>query len=93
MKIQLDEKMKNRLLIAGVFALGLLLAGFFPGYYYYKTHFDMRTVTVKGLAEKDVKADLAVWNIRFQSADNVLSSAKKSIENQEKTITNFFIMP
>ena len=49
----------------------------------------MRTVTVKGLAEKDVKADLAVWNIRFQSADNVLSMAKKDIENQEKTIKTF----
>ena len=73
------------LIIAG----GIALGGFFPGYYYYKTRFDMRTVTVKGLAEKDVKADLAVWNIRFQSADNVLSMAKKDIENQEKTIKTF----
>ena len=52
-------------LIAGtILACGITLGGFFPGYYYYKTHFDMRTVTVKGLAEKDVKADLAVWQER-----------------------------
>jgi len=74
-----------------VVACGMTLGGFFPGYYYYKTHFDMRTVTVKGLAEKDVKADLAVWNIRFQSANNVLATAKKEIEDQEKTITAFLI--
>ena len=72
-----------------VVAGGIALGGFFPGYYYYKTRFDMRTVTVKGLAEKDVKADLAVWNIRFQAADNVLASAKKDIENQEKVIKDF----
>ena len=73
------------LLVSG----GITLGGFFPGYYYYKTRFDMRTVTVKGLAEKDVKSDLAVWNIRFQSANNLLSSAKKDIENQEETIRSF----
>ncbi|MBR6411882.1 MAG: SIMPL domain-containing protein [Alphaproteobacteria bacterium] len=73
------------LLVAG----GIALGGFFPGYYYYKTRFDMRTVTVKGLAEQDVKADLGVWNIRFQSADNGLSVAKNNIEAQEKTIRTF----
>ena len=72
-----------------VIAAGLTLGGFFPGFYYYKTRFDMRTVTVKGLAEQNVKADLAVWNIRFQSANNILSTAKKDIENQEKTIRSF----
>lgn len=77
-------------IVAGlVVACGISLGGFFPGYYYYKTHLDMRTVTVKGLAEKDVTADLSVWNIRFQASDNVLTSAKKNIENQEKTIKNF----
>lgn len=72
-----------------VLACGIALGGFFPGYYYYKTHLDMRTVTVKGLAEKDVKADLAVWNIRFQSANNVLVTAKNEIETQEQKIKAF----
>ena len=82
--------MKNTSFIMSlVIAAGLTLGGFFPGLYYYKTRFDMRTVTVKGLAEQDVKADLAVWNIRFQSANNILSTAKKDIESQEKTIRAF----
>lgn len=82
--------MTIKMCIAGaILAGGIALGGFFPGYYYYKTNFDMRTVTVKGLAEKDVRADLAVWNIRFQSADNTLSTAKADIENQEKTIIAF----
>ena len=70
-------------------ALGLAVGGFFPGYYYYKTAFDMRTVKVKGLAEKDVVSDLAIWNIRFQATDNNLTLAKKNIEQQEKIIKKF----
>ena len=72
-----------------VIAASITLGGFFPGYYYYKTNFDLRTVKVKGLAEKDVKSDLAVWNIRFQSANNDLVVAKKDIENQEKIVKTF----
>ena len=80
---------KISVIVGVVVACGMALGGFFPGYYYYKTHLDMRTVTVKGLAEKDVRADLSVWNIRFQATDNVLTTAKKNIENQEKIIKNF----
>ena len=81
--------MKKSVMFGGIVACGIALGGFFPGYYYYKTHLDMRTVVVKGLAEKDVVADLSVWNIRFQAADNILAEAKKSIENQEKVIKDF----
>ena len=82
--------MSKTSIIAGILiASGIALGGFFPGYYYYKTHLDMRTVTVKGLAEKDVEADLSVWNIRFQASDNVLTKAKKDIENQEQIIKDF----
>ena len=80
---------KISVIISVIMACGITLGGFFPGYYYYKTHLDLRTVTVKGLAEKDVVADLSVWNIRFQAADNVLTVAKKDIENQEKIIKEF----
>ena len=81
--------MANNVIIGGLIGVGLVLGGFFPGYYYYKTTMDFRTVTVKGLAEKDVKADLAIWNIRFQSANDNLTEAKQNIENQQKTITDF----
>lgn len=81
--------MANNLIAGGLVGLGLVLGGFFPGYYYYKTTMDFRTVKVKGLAEKDVKADLAIWNIRFQSANDNLNTAKKDIENQQNIITEF----
>ena len=46
----------NKIIPAILVALGLTLGGFFPGYYYYKTKADSRSVTVKGLAEKDASA-------------------------------------
>ena len=82
---------KSVVISSCVVGLGLLLAGFFPGFYYYHTKMDDRTVTVKGLAEQDVVSDLALWTIRFQSADNDLFQAKKQIENQQDLITKFLL--
>ena len=48
--------------IASIFlALGLVIGGFFPGYYYYQAKLNNNSVTVKGLAEMNVRADLAIW--------------------------------
>ena len=82
--------MQKSIITAAVFiCTGLLLAGFFPGYYYYHTTMDNRTVTVKGLAEKDVMADLALWTVRFQTSNNDVLIAKKDIENQQNQIMAF----
>jgi len=80
---------KSIVLSAGLIGVGLLLTGFFPGYYYYHTQMDNRTVTVKGLAERDVVADLALWTIHFQANGNDVLLAKKDIEKQQKMITDF----
>lgn len=55
-----------------ILALGIALGGFFPGYYYYQSQRGDRTVTVKGLAEMNVKADLAIWKIKFKTTGNDL---------------------
>lgn len=70
-------------------ALGITLAGFFPGYFYYSSHINNRTVTVKGLAEKDVKADLAFWKIKFKTTGNDLNTAQKKLESDLNLIKSF----
>ena len=72
-----------------MFALALVLAGFFPGYFYYRAKMDNNYVTVKGLAEMDVKADLAVWNLRFVVTDNDLLTAKNKMDDNLATIIEF----
>lgn len=72
-----------------ILALGLALGGFFPGYYYYKTHINNNTVTVKGLAEMDVVADLAIWKLKIVVTDNDLQNAQSQITSQTNAIKAF----
>lgn len=48
-----------------------------------------RFVTVKGLAERDVKADLAIWPIQFKVADNDLALAQQELERETAIIVDF----
>lgn len=48
--------------------LGLTVGGYFIGKGGVRFKSDIRTVTVKGLVEKEVKADQAVWTLRFRRA-------------------------
>lgn len=85
----LKYRSKSRLLSALLVAFGLLSAGFFPGYYYYKTKMEANFVTVKGLAEMNVKADLAVWKIKFVTTNNDLLAAQQEIARQKSAIVAF----
>jgi hypothetical protein len=48
-----------------------------------------RSVEVKGLAEKEVKADLGLWNLRFTATGNDLPSLLMKIDNDTKAIIGF----
>ena len=78
-----------KLVPALVIGFGLMLGGFFPGYYYYKSKADMNIVTVKGLAEMDVRADLAVWEIKFVVTNDNLQTAQKELSSRYQTIVEF----
>lgn len=78
---------KKILISAVVLSIGLILGGVFTGYYYYKARLGVNFVTVKGLAEKNVKADLAVWDLKFvQTGDDAVVLQQK-MNSQEKIIT------
>ncbi len=79
----------NQLILGLLLAAGLSVGGFFPGYYYYKSKIDNRTVSVKGLAEMNVKADLAIWNIKFKTTGNDLKAVQKTLEHHLSLIRNF----
>jgi hypothetical protein len=72
-----------------IVAVGLLFVGFFPGYYYYKSKFNYNAVTVKGLAETDVEANLAIWEIKFVATGNDVVKTKNDLEKQTDAIVNF----
>lgn len=72
-----------------IIALGLALGGFFIGHYYFKAKVSSNTVVVKGLAEQDVKADLAIWEMRYVVTGNDVLKAQKEISNQTQIIQAF----
>src|SRR5690606_28655627 len=48
-----------------------------------------RTVEVKGLSEREVGADLAIWPIGFVEADNDLGRLYRSIESKSARLVAF----
>jgi len=81
----------KKILAAVILALGLMAAGFFPGYYFYKSAVGNNSVTVKGLAEMNVQADIAFWKLRFVVTGNDLTQAQRQISSQSAEIRAFLL--
>ncbi len=71
-----------------VLAIGVALGGFFIGDGIYRA-MSGRTVTVKGLAERDVVADTAVWNIKINGVGGDLTVLQQEIDNDLSEIHTF----
>ena len=48
-----------------------------------------RTVTVKGLSEREVPADTAIWPIKFMEGDNDLNSLYATIQRKNNLVVAF----
>jgi hypothetical protein len=76
--------------LRGLFiGIGVAVAGFAIGHALYASRIAERYVTVKGLAEREVSADLAIWPITFKEAGNSLVELQKSIDEKRRIITKF----
>lgn len=73
---------------AGIFA-GLACLGFFLGSSAIKFREYERVVSVKGLAERELPADVAVWPIRFAAAGNDLTALYATMEGNAKQVADF----
>ncbi|NLV24492.1 MAG: SIMPL domain-containing protein [Deltaproteobacteria bacterium] len=77
------------------FLLGLFICGGLIGlgYLVSKGVLEMkkleRTVTVKGLSEREAPADIAIWPISFSEADNDLSALYGTIQKKTDIISTF----
>lgn len=84
--------MKNaHLLPALIIALGLAIAGYFVGDTFLKGKKFDRFVSVKGLSEREVPADLAVWPVNIVLTGNDLQTLRQQIERQNQTVYQFFM--
>lgn len=68
----------------GFFILGYLLSNAIIKFKEFE-----RTVTAKGLSEREVEADIVIWPIKFTVAGNELANIYNSIEANIKLINDF----
>jgi uncharacterized protein len=85
------ENTTKTVLAAVLLAVGLTLGGRFIGQGFLHSRLDDRFVTVKGVAERTVRADLAVWPMRFVATGNVLSQVHATLDADAAKVVDFLV--
>lgn len=79
----------NDIVRPAIIAVGLALAGLFVGAGFARARSADRFVTVKGISEREVKADLAIWPLRIVAASDDLTSANAQLQSSLEKIRTF----
>jgi len=74
---------------AAILALGLTLGGLLVGNGFARGRAGDRFVTVKGVAERPVSADLAIWPLRIAGADDDLGAANRKLATSIAGVRDF----
>lgn len=84
-----NQKQGNKVLAAAILAVGLVALGFClrSGIVKFKSMDDV--VDVKGLSERQVPADKAIWRVSFGRQGNDLTSLQSSVDANTKVVKDF----
>lgn len=74
-----------------ILALGLAIGGYFAGNGFVRAKGTERFVTVKGVSEREARADLAIWPIHLVAADNDLTVASNQLQNSIRQVRAFLV--
>jgi hypothetical protein len=80
---------RSTALLGILLALGLIIGGWVLGAQIKATRLSDRYVTVKGLVERTVKSDLAIWSLSYKEAGDDLALLYAKTEADKKTILQF----
>lgn len=80
---------QRTIFLSVAFVTGLFLSAWILGRSVERFRTQDRTISVKGLSEREVMADLAVWNLRTRVAGNDLGETSKGIEVAKDKIVSF----
>lgn len=78
------------LIAAAIVAIGLILGGYLLGDGLRRARAADRSVTVRGLAERNVTADLAVWTLNYSKSGTDLADVRSQIDADTQSIRRFF---
>ncbi len=71
--------------------IALVLHGLFIAYGIQRFRKEDRSISVKGLAEREVMADQAVWTIKTEASVNDLLEGSRQLEASKKQVTDFLL--
>lgn len=86
----LSDRNRTLLLATAIGAIGIMAGGWFAGSGLVRMKEAERSVTVRGLAERDVRADLASWTISYSASAGDLSSAQAEAAADTSAIRAYF---
>jgi hypothetical protein len=83
------NQFKPALILGALIGLGMIIAGWILGNSALKIKQYERIVSVKGLSEREVKADVAVWPIRFNAGSQDLAELYDTMQTNTQEIQTF----
>ncbi|WP_420810187.1 SIMPL domain-containing protein [Erythrobacter colymbi] len=75
---------------AAILSVGMIAGGYLLGNGLLRAKDAERAVTVRGLAERDVTADLATWTISYSASSQSLAEAQDKVRRDTASIEAFF---
>ncbi len=76
-------------LVGVLLAAAIAFAGYSVGEGLLKLRTGDRSVTIKGLAEQDVKSDFAVWALSFRRAGNAFADVQQALSEDRASVLAF----
>ncbi|MBA3029604.1 MAG: SIMPL domain-containing protein [Proteobacteria bacterium] len=83
------DNSKSSLILGGCILAGLAFLGFFLGSSLIQFKEFERTVSVKGLSEKELPADIALWPVSFMAVSNDVADLYALVEKDTERIIDF----
>jgi hypothetical protein len=80
---------RGNVVLGVLLALGLIIGGWVLGSEIKATRLGDRYATVKGLVERNVKSDLAIWPLTYKEAGDELTALYSKTEADKKTVMQF----
>lgn len=84
-----QPNLRESAVLGALLSLGLIIGGWILGAEIKATRLGDRYVAVKGLVERTVKSDLAIWMLNYKEAGDDLSSVYAKTEADKKVILQF----
>lgn len=84
-----SQDIRPSFVLGAFICAGLLLLGYFISSGVTKFKALSRTVEVKGLSEREVPANIAIWPIKFREGDNDLNNLFSTIQRKNAIILEF----